>query len=115
METVKTYTNSELFKLANEIKRSTGCTKKESFAKAKAQLENPVILSNFFDLTKAFNDSSIKTKSGKKAKIICETRGKILVHIYSNIGPGFDRQVKYNLDGSRWSKNSPCDEDLIMA
>ena len=40
-QTVKTYTNSELFTLANSIRRSTNCSKEEAFAKAKAQLETP--------------------------------------------------------------------------
>ena len=39
--TTKTYTNSELFTLANQIRRSTGCSKSEAYYKAKTQLENP--------------------------------------------------------------------------
>lgn len=39
--TVKNYTNSELFTLANKIRRESGCTKAEAYHKAKNQLEAP--------------------------------------------------------------------------
>lgn len=41
MKTVKNYTNSELFTLANKIRRESGCSKSEAYQKAKAQLETP--------------------------------------------------------------------------
>ena len=41
MESVKNYTKSELFTLANKIRKETGCTQSEAYHKAKAQLENP--------------------------------------------------------------------------
>ena len=40
-KSVKNYTNSDLFKLANEIRKSTGCSKSEAYHRAKAELENP--------------------------------------------------------------------------
>lgn len=41
MESVKNYTKSELFTLANKIRKEMGCTQSEAYHKAKAQLENP--------------------------------------------------------------------------
>ena len=41
MESVKNYTKSELFTLANKIRKETGCTQSEAYHKAKAQLETP--------------------------------------------------------------------------
>lgn len=41
MKTVKNYTNSELFTLANKIRRESGCSKSEAYHKAKMQLETP--------------------------------------------------------------------------
>lgn len=103
--------NSELFKLANKIRRETGCSKSEAYYKAKAELENP----NKFNLMRALNGSKIMTRSGKKAKIICSLpNNKIFVRIFSNISSINDTTVKYNIDGSRWSPNSPNPEDLIM-
>ena len=40
MKTVRNYTNSELFTLANKIRRKSGCSKSEAYQKAKTQLEN---------------------------------------------------------------------------
>lgn len=37
----KNYTKSELFTLANKIRKETGCNQSEAYHKAKAQLENP--------------------------------------------------------------------------
>lgn len=56
-QTVKTYTNSELFTLANQIRRSTNCSKKEAFAKAKMQLEQPKM------------ETKTSSKRGKKVMI----------------------------------------------
>ena len=39
---VKNYTKSELFTLANKIRKETKCTQSEAYYKAKAQLENPI-------------------------------------------------------------------------
>lgn len=41
MKTIKNYTNSELFTLANKIRRESGCSKSEAYHKAKAILEAP--------------------------------------------------------------------------
>lgn len=108
--------NSDLFKLANQIRRETSCSKSEAYYKAKAKLENPVNEDpKKFNLMRAFNGSKIMTKSGKKAKIICSLpNNKLFVRIFSNISSINDTTVKYNIDGSRWSSNYPSDEDLIM-
>jgi len=69
-----------------------------------------------FNLTEAFNKGNVMTKSGKKVKVICKTNGnKLYCLVKSNISPMYDKYVKYNMDGSRWSSNQPNDEDLIMA
>ena len=68
-----------------------------------------------FNLEVALKGVSVKTKSGKKVKVICKTRGKIFCMVYSNAGSHMNSYVKYNEDGSRWSPNSPSDEDLVMA
>ena len=107
--TKKSYSNSELFTVANKIRRETGCSKSEAYYKAKEQLENKV-----FNVERALKGENVMTKSGKKVKVICFTRGKILCQVYSNVGFYYDTQVKYNIDGSRWSPNQPSDEDLIM-
>ena len=67
-----------------------------------------------FNLEAALKGANVQTKSGKKVKVICKTRGKILCTVYSNVGPHMDSQVKYNEDGSRWSSKSSSDEDLVM-
>lgn len=107
---------SELFTLANKIRKETGCSQSEAYHKAKAQLENPVEDSKKFSLIKALNGGKVKTKSGKNAKVICKTNdGKLLVMVYSNCASYMDRQVKYCMNGSRWSPNHDDQEDLIMA
>ena len=109
--TKKSYSNSELFTVANKIRRETGCSKSEAYYKAKEQLENK----NTFNVEKALKGAKVMTKSGKKVKVICTTRNKILCQVYSNVGFYYDAQVKYNLDGSRWASSCPSDEDLIMS
>lgn len=109
--TQKSYSNSELFTVANKIRRETGCSKSEAYYKAKEQLENK----NTFNVERALKGEKVMTKSGKKVKVICITRDKILCQVYSNVAFYYDTQVKYNLDGSRWSPNQPSDEDLIMS
>ena len=68
-----------------------------------------------FNLESVLKGANVQTKSGKKVKVICRTRGKILCMVYSNVGFYMNSQVKYNEDGTRWSPNTPSDEDLIMA
>ena len=46
VKTGKNYTNSELFTLANKIRRETGCTKSEAYQQAKTKLENKVKIVN---------------------------------------------------------------------
>ena len=67
-----------------------------------------------FNLEAAFKGVNVQTKSGKKVKVICKTRGKILCMVYSNVGSYMDQQIKYNENGSRYD-NYPSNEDLIMA
>lgn len=107
----KNYSNSELFTLANQIRKNTGCSKSEAYYKAKDKLENKSI----FDIEAAFNGAKVRTKSGKRVKVICRTRGKILCYVYSNVGSYLDAQIKYNEDGTRWNPNYPSNEDLIIA
>ena len=109
--TNKNYSNSELFTVANKIRKETGCTRSEAYYKAKSMLENK----STFNLGSAMKGAPVKTKSGKRVKVICRTRGKILCQVYSNVGFYMDAQVKYNEDGTRWSVNNPSDEDLVMA
>jgi len=70
---------------------------------------------NKFDLEKAMlRDANVATRDGNKARVICKTRGKILVRVYSAISSAMDADVKYNLDGSRWSPNYKSGEDLVL-
>lgn len=110
--TNKTYTNSELFSLVNKIFREQGCTRSEAYKIAKNQLESTN--SKKFDLAKALSGAKVMTKSGKTAKVICKTGNKILVAITYKISY-LSREIKYNLDGSRWSPNYADEEDLVMA
>lgn len=69
-----------------------------------------------FNLIKALNGGKVMTKSGKEVKVICQTGGnKLYCFVKSNVGPYYDRYVKYNMDGSRWSPKQPDNEDLVMA
>lgn len=68
-----------------------------------------------FNLQEALKRAPVQTKAGNKALVICQTRGKILVKVYSKLASYLDKEVKYNLDGTRWSPKNPSDEDLIMA
>lgn len=67
-----------------------------------------------FNLQEALKGKPVVTRDGKKAKVICETRGKILVHIKSNKASYMDMTIKMNLDGSRFS-NLIHNLDLMMA
>lgn len=62
MKTVKNYTNSELFTLANKIRRNTGCSKSEAYQQAKSQLENPKKVSR--------NGASVKITEKTSARIL---------------------------------------------
>lgn len=69
-----------------------------------------------FNLIKALNGGKVMTKSGKEVKVICQTGGnKLYCFVKSNVGPYYDRYVKYNMDGSRWSPKQSDNEDLVMA
>lgn len=107
----RNYSNSELFTVANNIRKETGCSRSEAYYKAKDYLENK----NTFNAEKALKGAKVMTKSGKTVKVICETRGKLLVKVYSKVASYLDREIKYNMDGSRWSPNVPDPDDLVMA
>ena len=48
----------------------------------------------------------VKTVGGNDAKILCFTRGKMLVKVYSRVASYLDREIKYNMDGtSPWATN----------
>lgn len=108
--TNKNYSNSELFTVANKIRKETGCSRSEAYYKAKDLLENK----SSFDLNAALHGAKVKTKSGKNVKVICKTHGKILCQVFSNVGSYMDQQIKYNENGTRYN-NYPSDEDLVMA
>lgn len=67
-----------------------------------------------FNLTKALNREPVVTRDGHKAIVVCKTRDKILVHVYSHISSVFDTDLKCNLDGTQYSKNSESMYDLFM-
>jgi hypothetical protein len=70
---------------------------------------------NNFDLVAALKGSPIVTRSGKKVRVITKTAdNKLLVCVYGRYAYE-DRNVKYNIDGSRWSQNSISPDDLMMA
>lgn len=55
-----------------------------------------------------------KTVSGNVAKIICFTNdGKLLVSVSPKIGRS--ENFKYQMNGFRFSKSSPCPFDLVDA
>lgn len=87
-----------------------------NFSNIAASVNNMVMNNNYmpFDLTKAMQKGTkVVTRDGKRAKVICETRGKLLVVVYGKISYE-DRQYKYNLDGSRFSSNLIHNLDLMI-
>ena len=68
--TQKNYSNSELFTVANKIRKETGCSKKEAFAKAKMELESKV--------AKKAEKKTSAGKRGMQVKITAKTKEKIL-------------------------------------
>lgn len=82
-----------------------------------ASVNNSVMNNNYmaFDLAKAMKKGTkVVTRDGKRAKVICETRGKLLVVVYGKVSHE-DRQYKYNLDGTRYSANLIHNLDLMIA
>lgn len=70
---------------------------------------------NNFDLAAALKGAPVVTRSGKKVKVITKTAdSKLLVCVYGRFTYE-DRNVKYNIDGSRWSQNTISPDDLMMA
>ena len=70
---------------------------------------------NNFDLAAALKGAAVVTRSGKKVRVITKTAdNKLLVCVYGRFAYE-DRNVKYNIDGSRWSQNSISPDDLMMA
>lgn len=67
-----------------------------------------------FNLTEAMKKGvQVVTRDGKKAKVICESRGKLLVQVFGKVSYE-DRQYKYNLDGTRYSANLIHNLDLMI-
>ena len=70
---------------------------------------------NNFDLDAALKGAPVVTRSGKKVRVIAKTAdSKLLVCVYGSVEYE-NRNVEYNIDGSRWSKNSISPDDLMMA
>lgn len=63
-----------------------------------------------FNLEKFKSERIASTRSGCKAKFICETRGQLLVEVRGASGANV---VKYNLNGKRYNYNGEHFEDLI--
>ena len=73
--------------------------------------------SNFkpFNLVEAMKKGTkVVTRDGKLAKVICETRGKLLVTVFGK-ATYENRQYKYNMDGSRFSPTLIHNLDLMIA
>lgn len=68
-----------------------------------------------FNLTKALKGAAVVTRLGNDARIDCKAGDKLLVTIKSKVGAYMDRQVRVNLDGSRYSARHEHFEDLFMA
>lgn len=68
-----------------------------------------------FDLAEAMKKGTkVVTRDGKIARVICETRGKLLVEILGKV-TWENRQYKYNMDGTRFSPNLIHNLDLMIA
>ena len=73
--------------------------------------------SNFkpFNLEEAMKKGTkVVTRDGKLAKVICKTRGKLLVTVFGK-ATYENRQYKYNMDGSRFSPTLIHNLDLMIA
>jgi hypothetical protein len=68
-----------------------------------------------FDLQKALNGAKVVTRLGNPVTVHCLAGNKVLVTICSRLGEHMNRQVKVNLDGSRYSSKSEHFEDLMIA
>lgn len=75
------------------------------------------ISANFkpFNLEAAKKGAKVVTRDGKKVTFICVSRDKVVAIVRSNFASYDDRQYKFNLDGSRFSKNCIHNLDLMMA
>lgn len=60
MATTKNYSASDLFTLANRIRKQNGVSQKEAFAMAKSQLENPVISESNEDMAAVLRNMMLK-------------------------------------------------------
>lgn len=83
--------------------------------KTAASVNNSVMNNNFkaFNLEEALKkNAKVVTRDGKKVKVVCETRGQILVTVYDRFGFGVN--YKYNLDGSKYN-NLIHNLDLMLA
>ena len=64
-----------------------------------------------FDFTAFKNGKTAKTKSGSKAKFICETRGQMMVSIQEKYGQPYT--AKYNFDGRKYAgTDTPMDLEM---
>ena len=68
-----------------------------------------------FNLTAATKGKAVVTRLGNPVKIDYVGPSFILGTIKSKLGPHNDRQVRFKLDGSRYSSRSEHFEDLFMA
>lgn len=57
------------------------------------------------------NSKNYTTRNGQKVRFVCETRGKMLVHVYSRLGSYMDADRKYNTNGMLY--NSETIHDLV--
>lgn len=76
-----------------------------SNVKVSASVNNSVMNNSYkeFDLAKAMQrGAKVVTRDGHKARVVCQTRGKILVTVFYGISHE-NRQYKYNLDGSLYN------------
>ena len=74
--TQKNYSNSELFTVANKIRKETGCSKKEAFAKAKMKLESKI-------------EKKSSGRRGMQVKITSKVKEKIMSKYNLSVGTVF--------------------------
>lgn len=73
--------------------------------KVAASVNNSIMNNNYkeFDLSKVMQrGAKVVTRDGHKARVVCQTRGKLLVTVFGNL-PHENRQYKYNMNGSLYN------------
>lgn len=79
---MKTYSKSELFTLANKIRKECGVSQKEAYAMAKSKLENAQVCSLNDELVSLMNVKNVKfTYVNKDGKQITTTGTLVNSHI----------------------------------